>query len=61
MQQTVYFAHHSYVFQLPQCSHHQAAQRIMKRKFWPHKCSYMYKIMYICRKAVANTSVFIMR
>jgi hypothetical protein len=26
------------------CSHHLAAQRIMTRKFWPYKCSYMYKI-----------------
>jgi len=28
----MYFTYHSYLFWLPQCSHHQAIHRIIKRK-----------------------------
>ena len=38
------FAQPSYMFQLPQFSYHQAAYRIVKKKFQPYKCSYVYKI-----------------
>jgi len=32
-----YFAHHSYLFQLPPRSHHQAVHRIIKRKLFAYK------------------------
>jgi hypothetical protein len=32
--QDIYFTHHSYMFRLPQCSHHQAVQGIIKRKLF---------------------------
>lgn len=34
---SVYFAHLSYMLRLPQCSHHQAVQRIIKRKLFTLK------------------------
>ena len=30
----IYFTHHSYMFRLPQCSHHQAVHIIIKRKLF---------------------------
>jgi len=31
----IHFAHHSYMFRLPQRSHHQAAHRITKKIVYP--------------------------